>query len=140
MPGVRPLQTNTYQVKPRSKLFQRSTTGYSLVTLTTFEGALFKVVFGCDLNMTWMCRKKVHAILEWAHSINFSRQVEPRTLLGCVNFLKASGANAEEGHGSTWRCEHILDADRARSGVCCSAASINVAHSDLLAMTATFMG
>jgi len=66
----RSIKTNTYQVTPRSNLFQRNTTGDALISAMPLRMRCFR----SSLDVTRMCRKKVRAILEKAHSIKLSQE------------------------------------------------------------------
>ena len=67
---VRSIKTNTYQVTPRSNLFQRNTTGAALISAMPFRIRCFRSSF----EVTRMCRRKVRAIFEKAHSIKLSHE------------------------------------------------------------------
>ena len=67
---VRSIKTNTYQVRPRSNLFQRNTTGAALISAMPLRTRSFRSSF----ELTRMCRRKVRAIFEKAHSIKLSQE------------------------------------------------------------------
>ena len=67
---VRSIKTNTYQVTPRSNLFQRNTTGDALISAMPLRMRCFRSSF----DVTRMCRRNVRAILEKAHSIKLSQE------------------------------------------------------------------
>jgi len=67
---VRPIKNGAYQATPRSNLFQRNTTGDALISAMPFRMRCFR----SSLDATRMCRKKVRAILEKAHSIKLSQE------------------------------------------------------------------
>ena len=66
----RSIKTNTYQVTPRSNLFQRNTTGDALISAMPLRMRCFR----SSLDATRMCRRNVRAILEKAHSIKLSQE------------------------------------------------------------------
>ena len=67
---VRSIKTNTYQVTPRSNLFQRNTTGAALISAMPLRMRCFR----SSLDVTRMCRRNVRVILEKAHSIKLSQE------------------------------------------------------------------
>ncbi len=67
---VRSVKTDTYQVTPRSNLFQRNTTGDALISAMPLRMRCFR----SSLEVTRMCRRNVRAILEKAHSIKLSQE------------------------------------------------------------------
>jgi putative ABC transport system ATP-binding protein len=69
-PVDRSIKTNTYQVTPRSNLFQRNTTGEALNSAMPLRMRCLR----SSLDLTRMWRRKVRAILEKAHSIRLSQE------------------------------------------------------------------
>ncbi len=67
---VRSIKANTYQTTPRSNLFQRNTTGAALISAMPLRMRCFSSSF----EVTRMCRRKVRAIFEKAHSIKLSQE------------------------------------------------------------------
>ena len=67
---VRSIKTDTYQVTPRSNLFQRNTTGDALISAIPLRMRSFR----SSLDVTRMWRRNVRAILEKAHSIKLSHE------------------------------------------------------------------
>ena len=66
----RSINTMTSQATPRSNLFQRKTTGVALNSAMP----LTMRSFSSSTDLTRMCRRKVRAILEKAHSIRLSQE------------------------------------------------------------------
>lgn len=66
----RSINTDTYQATPRSNLFQRNTTGEALNSAMPFRMRSLS----SSVDLTRMCRRKVRAILEKAHSIRLSQE------------------------------------------------------------------
>ena len=67
---LRSIKTHTYQVTPRSNLFQRNTTGAALISAMPLRMRSFRSSF----ELTRMCLRKVRAIFEKAHSIKLSQE------------------------------------------------------------------
>jgi acyl transferase domain-containing protein len=67
---VRFTKVDTYQATPRSNLFQRNTTGAALISAMPLRMRCFRSSF----DVTRMCRRKVRAIFEKAHSIKLSQE------------------------------------------------------------------
>ena len=67
---VRFNNTFTYQAISRSNFFHRKTTGCSFISLTPFRIR----ALSSSRELTRICRRKLRAILEKAHSIRFSQE------------------------------------------------------------------
>ena len=67
---VRFIKIDTYYANPRSNLFQRNTTGAALNSAMPLRIRAFSSSF----DLTRMCRRKVRAIFEKAHSIRLSQE------------------------------------------------------------------
>lgn len=67
---VRSNNTFTYQAISRSNFFHRKTTGCSFISLTPFRIR----ALSSSRELTRICRRKLRAILEKAHSIRFSQE------------------------------------------------------------------
>lgn len=66
----RSINTVTFQLTPRSNLFQRNTTGAALNSAMPLRMRSLS----SSVDLTRMCRRNVRAILEKAHSIRLSQE------------------------------------------------------------------